>query len=158
MREVEGNLFDNLDGDQRILLPHVSNDQRKWRSGFVVPLGQKFPDAKQRYLNAPTIEMTQGETQFVLCDYRPMVVVANMVAQTLIMPKSSRTPQDRPLSYRSLTKCMEEVGTYARHTSSRIVCPRFASCRAGGDWEFVKELIKDFWVDRGIDVTVFYIE
>jgi len=158
MLEIRGDLFKNLGEGQRIIIPHVSNDKGKWGSGFVIPLGQKFPDAKDIYLRRfKEGRCTQGDTQFVLCDYKPQVVVANMVAQTLFTRDQKIAKQERPLSYESLTTCMKSVGDYALDWNSRIVCPRFGSERAGGNWEFVKELIKDFWVDRGIDVTVFYL-
>lgn len=155
MREINGDLFEHLDGIQRIVLPHVCNDARRWNSGFVVPLAEHFPESRSRYMNAMTKEMTQGNTQYVLCDYRPQVVVANMVAQRR---RNHTVEGDRPLSYRALSQCMESVRRYAKNTNSRIVCPRFGSLRAGGNWLFVKELIQDFWVAEGIDVTICHLD
>jgi hypothetical protein len=160
MREIQGDLFnaENLSGEQRIVIPHVCNDKGKWGAGFVIPLGRAFPASKEMF-NARFADGSgvQGTTQFSLCGYRPHVVVANMVAQTLFTREQKIVRQDRPLSYRSLAACMNSVGDYAVAYESRIVCPRFGSALAGGNWEFIKELIKDFWVDRGVDVTVFYL-
>lgn len=36
-----------------------------------------------------------------------------------------------------------------------IHCPKFGSLRAGGNWEFILELINETWVDRGINVTIY---
>jgi hypothetical protein len=157
MREIKGNLFDaeNLGGEQRIMIPHVCNDKGAWGAGFVMPLARYFPEAKERYFQSVnykgtgSLPLEQMTTQFVLCGYQPQIIVANMIAQTL--------GGDRPLSYESLTACMTRVGNHAVNTDCRIVCPKFGSGLAGGNWEFIKELIKDFWVDRGIDVTVFYL-
>jgi hypothetical protein len=70
----------------------------------------------------------------------------------------------RPLSYTHLAICMEEVAYNVKVSVDlkdaeeiEIVCPRFGSALAGGNWEFIKELINDSWVRRGLTVKVFYL-
>jgi len=149
MREIQGDLFENLfdKNGQKIVIPHCCNDKGKWGAGFVLPMGKRFPNVKDRYFEDKKLIL--GTTQFAIGSHSPFVIGANMIAQSL--------GGSRPLCYRSLAKCMETVGDYVCNVNARIICPQFASHLAGGEWRFIKELAQDFWVNRGIDVEVYYL-
>lgn len=74
-----------------------------------------------------------------------------MIAQTLWT--------ERPLYYNHLVCCMERVCDLItkRNDNTKICCPKFGSGLSGGNWEFVKLLIEDCWIKRGIKVKVFAI-
>jgi hypothetical protein len=135
------------------------NDCRAWGSGFVVPLGRKFPEAREKYLgwcdtkgydmpysNYPRLGL--GNTQFVEV-VKDKITVANMMAQTL--------GGTRPLYYNYLSKCMDEVAVFASKKNARIIAPMFGSGLAGGNWEFVEALLEDCWLDNDIPVDIYYI-
>jgi len=166
----KGDLFpyvDKLEFDGLIVIPHVCNDKKAWGSGFVVPLGKKYPRAKEFYLNQ-NIELGKAQlvpvAGFVQTDGVPYsqlgsrkVIVANMVAQTL--------GGKRPLYYNHLVKCMEQVQAlttrYAKSypgKTAMIITPMFGSDRAGGNWDFISELIEDCWLKQAIPVTVCVLE
>jgi len=167
MKYVEGDLFDNIPEDKKVVIAHVCNDQGKWGSGFVIPLGNKFPLARESYFawaagnptdeekvryatSDPCPDFGLGEVQFV--QVAPNIIVANMVAQTLNVP--------RPLYYNALAACMDDVvdGLWLDWgTEYEFLCPMFGAARAGGDWEFVTCLIGDCWERSGLDVTICYL-
>lgn len=163
---VEGDLFAAVSADKSpdpIFIPHVVNSLGGWGSGFVVPLGRKFPLSKSRYLSWHSGdkkeelfsgEFALGKTQFVEIDKK--IFVANMVAQTL--------GGLRPLFYNCLSKCMDGVAEYITrfnelnlNTKARIICPMFSAGLAGGNWNFTEMLVEDCWIKRGIPVTVHYL-
>lgn len=153
IKYIEGDLFKAIEGhSETIIIPHVCNNQGAFGSGFVIPLSKAFPKSKESYLKwhsdrsiVPTFSL--GQTQFVECEN---VTVCNMVAQTL--------GGSRPLRYDALVKCMLKVSSYAiQHKINRIDCPLFGSDRAGGDWNFVEQLIQDCWISRNIQVVVHYL-
>lgn len=149
----QGDLFKFLNGSQNtIYIPHVCNDCGKWGSGFVVPLGKIFPDAKESYLKwSKKQTFGLGKTRFVTVQDVPKIVVANMVAQTL--------GGKRPLFYNHLVECMETVAVQVlAEANVEIFAPKFGSCLAGGNWDFIAELIRDIWIYRGIQTTIFSIE
>ena len=165
MKYVEGDLFDNIPEDKSVVICHVCNDQSKWGSGFVIPLGNKFPLARESYFawaNNQTLdhekvsfgtpgrpEFCLGEVQFVRV--APNVTVANMVAQTL--------GGERPLYYNALSSCMDQVCelTWLKDATTEFLCPMFGSDRAGGTWAFVENLIEDCWERSGLNVTICYL-
>ena len=79
-----------------------------------------------------------------------------MVAQTL--------GGVRPLYYNHLVACMEKVTECVLKGKEdwpdktiRIIAPAFGSNLAGGEWEFIEQLIHDCWIERKIDVTIYYL-
>lgn len=169
LRYVEGDLFAPLDTEiaaaakskkkHVIYIPHVCNCKGGWGSGFVVPLGTKFPMAKQKYLGMGVNESNLGYTQSVtVTETQPTVVICNMIAQTL--------GGVRPLYYNHLAACMEQVAHNVSvqmnaltkpKTTCEIRCPMFGAGLAGGDWNFIEMLIEDTWVKRGINVSVYWL-
>jgi hypothetical protein len=143
----KGDLFDNLPESGTIIIPHIVNNIGAWGSGFVVPLGKKFPAARSSYLEMPHHFL--GDTQTIRCEINPnlVVYVANMCAQNGIVSKDN----PKPISYSALVKCMGYVADIGK--GCPLICPKFGSDRAKGNWSFIEELINEIWGD--FDVTIF---
>lgn len=148
IKYVKGDLFDYIIDKDNFLIPHICNNKGKWASGFVVPLGQKFPEAKYLYLNSSlSLGTVTFAIPFVDTAYGD-VYVANMVCQAFY----DRKP--RPLYYNYLVRCMEKVAKWCLENDVDIIAPKFGSLRAGGNWNFIQDLIYDCWDSRGINVTI----
>jgi len=150
---IEGDMFAdvaNVVKSCNVIVPHVCNNQGGWGAGFVIPLGKNYPNAKAQYLHLDAY--TLGETQFVenkVGDNN--VVICNMIAQTL--------GGSRPLYYNHLAKCMDAVADYAlRNDIIQIMAPAFGSGLAGGDWDVIKELINDCWLEKRLFVDIYYLK
>ena len=166
LKYIHGDLFEHeYDPARCTIIAHVCNDQGVMGKGFVVPLAQTFPWAKEAYVNwfkdnpvqydtkilGELQTPSRGQTQMAVVQDKPNVVVANMVAQDL--------GSDRPLHYNDLVKCMEQVAhSLEVQAGAEIICPMFGSALAGGDWKFIEELITDCWLNKDIPVTVYYLE
>jgi len=149
---VNGDLFDYIQEakyrDVPTVIPHICNNIGAWGSGFVVPLGEHFPIAKKVYLakHNGIIGLRLGEVQFPLVDEN--IYVANMIAQDGI---SSRSTGDRsrvnakPIRYAALCDCLEQINKQFK--GADIHAPKFGSGLAGGNWEFIEELIDEILVD-----------
>lgn len=153
LKYICGDLFDHDLGGS--VVPHVVNSKGVWGSGFVVPLGQKYPQAREAYLawsqgSPPNarypggVEFSLGRTQIV---ETAGPLVANMLAQNGVGGV-------RPLRYNALAACMDQVAAEARGRGAKVVAPMFGSALAGGDWRFIRQLIDDTWGD--LDVTIYY--
>jgi O-acetyl-ADP-ribose deacetylase (regulator of RNase III) len=156
---IEGDLFApgalGMAGPQSaaVFIPHVCNDRGGFGAGFVLALTKQWPETREQYLQWSKGSKTQpfcmGETQFVTVQQEPIIVVCNMVAQTL--------GGQRPLYYNQLAKCMDTVASEIRnYPNATIHCPLFGSKLAGGDWLFVEKLIEDCWLRTEIPVFVHY--
>lgn len=150
---VKCDLFEYIEGQQNIIIPHVVNNQGAFGSGFVVPLGKRFPEAKSEYfkwvnqINYPWMNFVPfelGNIHVVEADINNDIWVVHMCAQTLC--------GNRPLFYNKLVDCMESVACGIQQ--EEIVAPKFGSGLAGGNWNIIEELINDCWIRKGIKVTI----
>jgi O-acetyl-ADP-ribose deacetylase (regulator of RNase III) len=170
-----GNLFDvvpdGLMDDHVAFICHVCNDCGAWGAGFVLALNEHYPQAKKEYLKwysggeitTVVMPLELGITQFV--NAAPNVVICNMIAQHGI-------GHTRPLRYNALASCMDhvarvmEASKLCRDTKSAIIdlkkvdhqpeihAPFFGAGLAGGDWNFIEQLIIDCWSSRDIRVII----
>jgi len=127
------------------IIAHVCNNRGKWGAGFVIPLEKNYPKAKEKYIKYYYC-YGLGETQLVQVEKD--IAVANMIAQTL--------GGKRPLYYNHLSSCMDRVAEIIS-ADEIIICPKFGSGLAGGNWNFIEELIQDCWIRRDIEVKVCYL-
>lgn len=135
--------------NKRVLISHVCNDVRAFNSGFVVPLSRHFPKSREAYLAEPKLEL--GTTQFVEEDG---VYIANMIAQSSIMSQYNL----KPLRYEALIKCMRDVYSFVQNRGLEIHAPAFGSCRSGGNWAFISELIEEIWCQNNLRVNIYYLD
>jgi len=87
------------------------------------------------------------------------MIVANMIAQDGVRGNSDF---DTPLRYVSLIKCMLRVALWIKVEQSKypnklftIHAPKFGSELAGGNFDFILELIREIWLENGINVVVY---
>jgi hypothetical protein len=151
MKYIEGDLFKNLPSDVTVLIPHIVNNIHAWGSGFVVPLANRFPISKKKYMDEKVLEL--GKTQFISVDN---FIICNMIAQNGIKNSTNKFP----IKYNFLEDCMVSVGEKALKIrdidgSVKIICPMFGSNRAGGDWEIIESMIKNIWND--LDIEIYYM-
>jgi hypothetical protein len=158
---VQGDLFDMV--EPGVVIPHVCNCDNKWGRGFVVPLIQHYLKARTAFDDwyngkqkdwMPPCQL--GRTQIV--EVEPQIYVANMVAQVFYCWEGLRS--SRPLYYNALVTCMESVARSiitrqdASPVNLRILAPKFGSELAGGNWDFIEDLIYDIWIEKQISVTI----
>lgn len=163
IKYVKGDLFKLLPNDKYIVICHIVNDIRAWGSGFVIPLAEHFPRAKEMYLQHFNVMVKLGNTQMVRTDQYfetgQDIMVANMCAQTGIMSHSTgdrSKVNPKPIRYEHLISCMKEVRDYTEaYLDIEIHAPAFGCDRAGGNWGIIHELIEEIWKD--IPVTIYYL-
>lgn len=138
---------------------HIVNDVGAWGKGFVLPLGEKYPAARQAYFQN---RLSLGENQFVTVTEDRSVVVVNMCAQAGV----GRWHGVPPIRYVSLMNCLNEVrdklgqvydsnadryrNGYSGLRGFSIHMPRIGCGLAGGSWDvvgpIVQEILGDFEV------------
>lgn len=126
-----------------IILPHVCNNINIFGGGFTYDLSNTYPIVKANFhVNGP---QKLGHTQHIKISNN--LIVSNMIAQNGIINNKNR----RPLYYPALVNCMKEVAHYGRKLSVefekplQIHAPKFGSGLAGGNWNFIADLIDDIW-------------
>lgn len=161
---IRGDLFEGIrkvSQDTTVVIPHICNDIGVAGSGFVIPLFKMFPQALMEY--ASTYQLGRNSYHWTSPD-KPCGIIVNMVAQHGISSKSTGPDSEinkKPIRYESLVYCMKDMIGHLRCANSinqhlrdivEIHCPKFGSLRAGGNWDFIKELIEEIWVDYKVVV------
>ena len=157
--------------DHRVLVAHVCNTLGAFGAGFVLAItkawGYRVKDKYQAQISTSDEkgEEKLGKVSYILCTQapsgavlKPQIVVANMIAQESTVNRDN----PRPLKYNALARCMDDVARIVLKSQNEnkcridsIHCPKFGSDLSGGDWAFIKELINDCWLVKGINVTVY---
>lgn len=134
-----------------IVVPHVCNNVNAFGGGFTADIVKHYPIVKENYhmLGNVFLKNNPGYVQFVVADSDPeyghTLVFANMICQNGLKSLSNA----RPLNYFSLCKSMSLVSRYIKQNFEdakvQIHAPKFGCGLAGGNWDFISELIKDIW-------------
>lgn len=151
--------------DEIAIIPHCCNNLGVMGAGVALALRKKwgvvfnaYTDMKKKVFG-PDKYMLGGISSvpvvFVPNTTIPKIVVVNMIGQDGTV--SADNP--KPVKYWALQKCMEKTRELVLRNNSKgkpvIHCPKFGSDLAGGDWNFILEIIREQWLDYGIDVVVY---
>lgn len=138
-----------------IFVPHICNNIDLFGAGFAAQVAEKFPTVKADYhmLGKKFLADNPGYAQILKIyedpKYKHRLYFVNMIAQNgTISPKNPR-----PINYFSLMKSMSSLSRYIHNNTGysqkteniEIHCPKFGSGLAGGNWNFISDLIEDIW-------------
>ena len=142
-----------------IMIPHVCNNVNEFGAGFASAVAKKYYEVKANFhLLGRSAKM--GQVQYVTVytepKYQYKIIFANMIAQNRIYHPENNL---RPLNYAALTYCMMDVKMTIKkmmynedQTKFKIFAPKFGSGLAGGNWDFIADLIDDCWSEFGVSV------
>lgn len=172
IREITGDLFAYITED--CVIPHCCNDIGAWGAGFVLAINknlgmgprQSFLDASKNQLyrlgSVDYCRVVKHETRATVGGPVKVpgssiaITVANMCGQHGVTGASTGDLRvAKPIRYAALVHCMEDVRSYVDQFPQPILCPKFGSGLAGGNWELIRELIDEIWGE--LDVTIFSI-
>lgn len=138
-----------------VLLPHICNNIDLFGAGFAAAIANKYPDVKANYhmLGKSFLKNNLGHAQILKIredkKYKHSLYVVNMIAQNGI--RSDNNP--RPLNYAALVRSMIQVSQFIvgntgfsnKTENIEIHAPKFGSGLAGGNWNFISDLVEDIW-------------
>jgi hypothetical protein len=146
------------------VIPHVCNNIKKFGAGFTNSLNKTFGKGPYETYMSMDCGSPNGLKNFLgeisVCNIKDEgnIYVVNMIAQNGVI--GALNP--KPIKYWALMHCMERVkefigGVVGENPDREVVIHtcRFGSDLAMGNWEFIKELIEEIWVDSGIDVVIY---
>lgn len=139
-----------------IVVPHVCNNINAFGGGFTAGITKYYPIVKENY-HLLGGKNSLGYVQFVEVSknhtYGHKLIFANMIAQNGLISKSN----PRPLNYAALVKCMISVSSFVndfinnnKENTIQIHAPKFGSGLAGGNWNFITDLIFDIWKNHTV--------
>ena len=139
--------------DKLVIIAHVCNNVDAWGRGFVVPLGNKYPMAKEAFHRAKrdySSEEVLGKVQ--LTSISPVLYIANMFEQNGLRSKANPIP----LKMDSLEKCLRTVFKLAASKKAIVQMPKIGAGLAGGNWNEIFKLIE--LVSSEYDVECYILE
>jgi len=158
---TKNNLFEAIDyivsnnSSYTIVVPHVCNNINTFGSGFTYHIQKHYPIVKENF-HLLGKKSALGYTQFVEVRHNKKInskiIFANMIAQNGTISKSN----NRPLNYAALVRCMLDIKRFIDISKSdndsnvEIHAPKFGSGLAGGNWNFIENLIEDIWSDTNV--------
>ena len=148
------------------VLCHCVNSSGIWGSGVVIPIGNKWPNVKQSYLDwyESTIHACEfdncdlpwllGEVQFIKADNN--TIVCNMLGQKAPgFHETINGKQWPPIRLEALEECMNRVAQFAKKNNATIIAPWFGTLRAGSSKPVIKEMIERIWSDCNVVIYEF---
>ena len=138
-----------------VIVPHVCNNIDLFGAGFAAQVAEYYPEIKANYhmLGKNFLKNNLGHSQIIKVSestkYKHKLYFVNMIAQNGV--KSANNI--RPLNYAALVKSMVQVSSFIRSNTGflyknenvEIHAPKFGSGLAGGNWNFISDLIEDIW-------------
>ncbi len=182
LRTVEGDVTEpQITAPNEVaIIPHVCNNgtdsrgigvmgagvalalKNKWEKVYKVykDMESKSPNGLKNRLG----EICWAKVEYIPNTDKPTIVVVNMIAQDGIVSNTNSIP----LKYWALMKCMENTRiliarafvkyeVLPEHLSRKPVIHtcKFGSGLACGNWDFILELIREQWLEYGIDVVIY---
>jgi hypothetical protein len=138
-----------------VFVPHVCNNIDLFGAGFAAQVADRYPSVKADYhmLGKVFLKNNLGYSQILKIfedqKYKHKLYFVNMIAQNgIIGPNNSR-----PLDYYALVRSMSSLSSFIQNKTGfsngsekiEIHCPKFGSGLAGGNWNFISDLISDIW-------------
>lgn len=149
-----------------VIVPHVCNNVDVFGGGFAAAVAKNYPAVKENYhlLGKTFLKNNFGHVQFidipVKNKYGHKLVFANMIAQNGLPDRNNN--KKRCLNYAALVRSMISVSSFIKQYSDKnknaepihfeIHCPKFGSGIAGGNWNFISDLIEDIWFKHDVFV------
>jgi hypothetical protein len=138
-----------------VFVPHVCNNIDTFGAGFAAQVSDRYPEVKANYhmLGKKFLRENLGHSQVIKVyeheQYRHKLYFVNMIAQNGI--KHAKNP--RPLNYAALVRSMSQLAYFINKNTEftnkqeniEIHAPKFGSGLAGGNWNFIEDLIQDIW-------------
>ena len=138
-----------------VFIPHVCNNLDMFGAGFAAQVADRYPSVKADYhmLGRNFLKNNFGYAQILKVNedskYKHKLYIVNMIAQNGI--KNITNP--RPLHYPALVRSMTQIAQFISANTGflnktenvEIHAPKFGSGLAGGNWNFIHDLIVDTW-------------
>ncbi len=142
IHQIKGDATLPMMGEGYKIIAHICNNVGRWGRGFVIPLGQRYPEAKRQYSDWVRIALANATPESLLGKIQVVPVaqdlsIVNMIAQHKIRDINNPTP----IKYEALKSCLKQLATLARAKHASVHMPKIGSGLAGGNWSIIRAMI-----------------
>jgi len=160
MNVKTGNLIDGLFNGEVDIIAHCCNCQNNFGSGVAKEIKERIPSAYEGDCYAHE-QMAGNLLGFYFVNHPDKHKVANIYAQEYYGTYGDHYKRTgRQLDYGALVVALTDFAEHCiEHEYTIVGFPyKFASDRAGGDWDVVQEIVEGIFSERGIDVIWYKLE
>lgn len=142
--------------DKYSVICHCCNALGAWGKGFVIPLGKKYPKAKEKYLEF--IKTTNKDERLGKVSFAKVsknIVVANIIGQYGIYSQGNETI----VNYEAIENGFNNIiKNFNEHNMKFTIHMPLIGCGlAKGDWNVIKNIIKNTFTHNKIKVYVYLL-
>jgi O-acetyl-ADP-ribose deacetylase (regulator of RNase III) len=148
---LRGNALEPRGKVPRIIAQIVNDKTPNWGAGFARAVRNKYPSVQKDFKEWAVMhrdKFSLGNTYTSMTSNELYVV--NMIAQHGY--GESVKPRIR---YAALKDCLHQLREIAVSKRASVHMPRIGTGYAGGNWNYILELIDEILVRNGIDVTIY---
>jgi hypothetical protein len=157
---IVGDCLNDAPCFKKKIICHVNNDIGGWGSGFVVNLSKRWKkpeEAYRKWHKFAHYSLGESTIAFKLGNVQPVAVEAGTIVINMIAQHNTITtdPGSKPIRYAALVSCMSKAAAIAKKLDGEFHCPMFGAGLAGGNWDFIEELINEIWADFPVYIYKF---
>jgi O-acetyl-ADP-ribose deacetylase (regulator of RNase III) len=148
---LRGNALDPRGTGARIIAQIVNDKTPNWGAGFGRAVKNKYPSVQEDFRGWATENpdnLSLGKIQ--LSTVSDDLYVANMIAQ-----HGYGESVKQRIRYAALRNCLVQLKEIAKSKAASIHMPRIGTGYAGGNWNYISELIDEILVRNRISVTIY---
>jgi hypothetical protein len=151
IRFLWGDATEPRTNGKRIITQIVNDKTPNWGGAFARNLKKRYPSVQddfREWVHANKYNLSLGSVH--VSTVSDDLTVISLIAQHGYGPSSK--PRIR---YQALFTCLSELAEIASREGASVHMPRIGSGQAGGNWEFVLELINETLLRQNIEVIIY---
>lgn len=143
-----------INDNENSVIVHCCNSLGAWGAGFVIPLGKRYPQARESYFKfIKNGNVKLGDVDEV--KVKDNVYIENLIGQQYI----GKGPNGEiPCDYVAIEKGFLNIinNWFKRNEYYSVHMPRIGCGLAGGDWKVIENIIKRTFIDMAnVNVYVY---
>lgn len=150
LKLLHGNALEPRGRGPRIIAQVVNDATPTWGGGFALAAKELHPSAQAQFRDWATKERNLSLGRVHLADLKGGLYLASLVAQKGYGP--SHIPRIR---YAALRDCLDRLAKTALDLQAEVHMPQIGAGLAGGNWVFIREMVDECLVRRGVPVTIY---
>jgi hypothetical protein len=161
LKYIKGDLFEHIEKTGKAknkYILHCCNNIGKWGAGFTKSLSKfsKEPEERYREFCAKYVAWPDSK-KFLLGKINVVPINETITVINAIAQNGVRGPGNKfPIRYVALVDAMKAAKSIVK-SDFEFHCPKFGSDLAGGDWDFIENLIKEIWTPHVNNVYIYTI-
>ena len=134
------------------IIAHIVNDKTpNWGAGFARAVKKEYPSAQKDFSEW----VTRNPDDFSLGNVHTSTISDELSIVHMITQHGYGESVKPRIRYASLKDCLEKLKDIALSRGASVHMPRIGTGYAGGNWNYILELIDEILVRNNVDVTIY---